>query len=1752
MKAKFKSLFKNIHITKSQLITVALCYFLCFSLFLGIVVIWGSMSSSPTEQSIVASDEPNNTSDWWIDSGRYSIEWYTSTDKETYGDGSASKPYKISSAEDLAGLSWLVYTKGEAESPLKATDYSGNYIFQGKYFEQTVNINLSEYYWQPIGISYTREGTSKYNYFAGNYNGNNHAVSGIFTPAGTGDEYAYQGLFGYVYSPISSYPVTIQNIGIIDSVIQGYRYVGGIVGYAFAFQVTFKNCYNIGFISGSSSVGGVVGYANHATITNCYNTGAISGSGSDVGGIVGEASSTTITNCYNTGSVSGSGYYVGGVVGEASSTTITNCYNTGSVSGSSQVGGVVGRAYASSTTITNCYNTGDVTSTSTSDSYVGGIVGYASSDATITKCYYGGGVTGKLGNYGTYSRNITSRAKTLSFYVPSSAWDSTYPWDFKTVWVLDSGRNNGYPSFIIDYWIRDSSYYSIEWYTSTDKTTYGDGSASNPYKISSAQDLAGLSWLVYTKGEAESPLKATDYSGNYIFQGKYFIQTEDIDLSAHVWQPIGISYTRDGTSRSNYFAGSYDGSNYTVSGIFTPGWTSNAYYYQGLFGYVYSSSTSYTVTIQNIGIIKSNIQGYQYVGGIMGYADASSGAITITNCYNTGDVTSTSTSDSYVGGIVGYASSNATITNCYNRGAVTGSGDYVGGVVGDAYSTISNCYNTGDVSGPSYVGGVVGHTSSNITNCYNRGAVESVATGDAYNKIYVGGVVGRASSSVTITNCYNTGAITGSGNYAGYYVGGVVGYADASSDAITITNCYNTGSVSGSRYVGGVVGYADASSDAITITNCYNTGDVTSTSTSDSYAGGVVGYADASSDAITITNCYNTGSVSGNRYIGGVVGSTNSTSGSIIIGNCYNTRSIIGSGYCVGGIVGAASSNTTITNCYNIGGVKGSDGYVGGVAGSAASNTVIINCYNTGAVTGAGDYFGGIVGRVYASSGTTATITIRNCYNTGEVVSGNGQYLGGVVGYAYISSGTITIINSYNTGNVTGWEAYVGGVAGYAYCNSGTISITNCYNTGAVESILRSDNSETYVGGVVGRASIYSSGTITITNCYNTGDVTSTSTSYSYAGGVVGRAYASSGDITITNCYNTGAVISPGFYVGGVAGRSGSTTTINCCYNTGNVTGYKYVGGVVGYDDTSYGIQSISNCYNTGTVSGSSSGSSYVGGVVGKVESSVNITKCYYGGGVTGQLGIYGTYLSDIIRRAKTLSWYTKESNWNSTYPWDFKTVWVLDSGRNDGYPSFMIDYWIKDSSYYSIEWYTDAESIEISGVSYEPGTKQNPYEIATAEDLAGLSWLVYTKGEAESPLKATDYSGNYIFQGKYFIQTEDIDLSAHVWQPIGIFYTRDGTSRSNYFAGSYDGGNYTVSGIFTPGWTSNAYYYQGLFGYVSSSSSSYPVTIQNIGIIDSVIQGYRYVGGIAGYADASSGAITITNCYNAGDVTSTAASDYSYVGGIVGSTYGISSSNAVTINDCYSIGSVTGAGDIVGGIVGYAGVNTNLTNCYNLSSISGAIDVGGIAGIANSNTIITNCYNDGAVSGSSDVGGIVGLFSVSGTTECGVFKSANFGDIIVTGNSGCAGGLIGVVRIGSSSDVFKMTNCYANCSINVRGTGVNVGGLVGTLGSDYSNYKNVKIEFCSADLEIMISEGSITSQGAFYSGTRKITVENSYSLLTKGGVVSKTISSVRAQMDDNFGYILNFKEGKPIPLGIFYITDLATKTGIVDRINSL
>ena len=107
---------------------------------------------------------------------------------------------------------------------------------------------------------------------------------------------------------------------------------------------------------------------------------------------------------------------------------------------------------------------------------------------------------------------------------------------------------------------------------------------------------------------------------------------------------------------------------------------------------------------------------------------------------------------------------------------VTGTGDYVGGVVGyNNNGTLTGCSVSGNVSGSYYVGGVVGQNYGTVTGCY--------AACNVSGRNYVGGVAGYNNYG-TLTACYASSTVTGTGNF----VGGVVGYNLGYSSIVTA--CY--------------------------------------------------------------------------------------------------------------------------------------------------------------------------------------------------------------------------------------------------------------------------------------------------------------------------------------------------------------------------------------------------------------------------------------------------------------------------------------------------------------------------------------------------------------------------------------------------------------------------------------------------------------------------------------------------------------------------------------------------------------------------------------------------------------------------------------------------------------------------------------------------------------------------------------------------------------------------------------------------
>lgn len=136
----------------------------------------------------------------------------------------------------------------------------------------------------------------------------------------------------------------------------------------------------------------------------------------------------------------------------------------------------------------------------------------------------------------------------------------------------------------------------------------------------------------------------------------------------------------------------------------------------GLFGV-----TSGNVTIKNVVIDSScEILGNGYAAGIVGCCK-DGGSLTIEHCGNEANVYVTGANAGGILGVNDLSRTKVTITNCYNTGEIVGGNESAGlsGWLGDG-AVVTNCYNIGDVSGLDGEGRTFARhgSSPTFTNCY--------------------------------------------------------------------------------------------------------------------------------------------------------------------------------------------------------------------------------------------------------------------------------------------------------------------------------------------------------------------------------------------------------------------------------------------------------------------------------------------------------------------------------------------------------------------------------------------------------------------------------------------------------------------------------------------------------------------------------------------------------------------------------------------------------------------------------------------------------------------------------------------------------------------------------------------------------------------------------------------------------------------------------------------------------------------------
>ena len=639
-------------------------------------------------------------------------------------------------------------------------------------------------------------------------------------------------------------------------------------------------------------------------------------------------------------------------------------------------------------------------------------------------------------------------------------------------------------------------------------------------------------------------------------------------------------------------------------------------------------------------------------------------------------------------------------------------------------------------------------------------------------------------------------------------------------------------------------------------------------------------------------------------------------------------------------------------------------------------------------------------------------------------------------------------------------------------------------NVGVEKSFISVKGRAGGIAGVVSRA--------VVDSCYNKSEIRSMSQDN---GGLVGVAFYNS---TISNSYNMGNLITTTYKRStgsnaGIVGEIFQESVVRNCWNSGDIKASVGVGGIIGLNDSS----TVENVYNRGTLTVDS----IAAGVCYYLRYSATLKNAYHAGKIVqkknatrsgGVVGLMAERTSPKVRNVVSDSYFNSQTMGTSNPPTAaigttagtvkntsalptatmttgrfaimLGNAYKQDDAVNDGYPTFLAEgetYGVKD--------------IFAGG----DGTEDNPFQIATATQLRNMEYLVNKKNSEYgashykliADISLNENTANYT--------TWNTTAPANTWTPMGSDTTVS-------FKGVFDGGNYSISGIY-----SNAKF-SGLFGVVDAGA-----VVKNVTIKESLLKTTNrsgMVGSVAGYSKSA----TIENVSNEGNVFALYAASVGYdtlssVGGIVGRM------NGGLLKDVSNKGSVEGKGTAL-----KSKVSKTLSNSAGISvgGIAGVNDLGSIENASNYGSVNGKCVSMDTVWSKVAVGGITG-----GLNSATLKNVQNYGTLSVHGADSAKaaqswprmGGIVGAVTstkgesfIGNCLNTGSMTGLVS--SAYTSGVAIGVGGIVGR---SNGGANNVVIQKCKNEGDISTTS-KYAKTGTYAGGIvglveNTLVIENSY-----------------------------------------------------------
>ena len=870
--------------------------------------------------------------------------------------------------------------------------------------------------------------------------------------------------------------------------------------------------------------------------------------------------------------------------------------------------------------------------------------------------------------------------------------------------------------------------------------------------------------------------------------------------------------------------------------------------------------------------------------------------------------------DKQYSGLFGVAETKSTIKNVSLKnsyfettansfGSIAGRGKGVFDTVYSNAIVVSSAANAGGI-----IGQVPGKAAVKMNNCWFDGSVTNTA--NDRNLRSTGGLIGTILSDTKITNCLNSGTISAP-NYkmtnsdkstsVAPRIGGFVGSVGNKAIA-TISYSMNTGLIkvhdAATSGHGSIVG----SSNSMTkVSNTFATSESCDKTVMGTYEGQVIVY---SEKQLSGYGGYQWTTLDFNKYWSVVADDT-----SILKSFAGKVPSLNGVARMVDTSWYNEKDKTFILNdvadLYGFSLLAYSEDFKGKTVKLGADITV-----NTG---NAADWGKNAPAYEWISIGTNV-LPFEGTFD-GQMHTISGLYLktdaayGGLFGVAGISSTlkNFSLENSYFESSVASFGSVAGrGRGTFDTIYSNAIVVGNAAN----------------IGGMIGQ--VPGVGNVVMNNCWFDGTVTNHSNDKDNrgTGGLIGIALS---DVKVSNCLNTGTIDASAYTVT----NSAQSTSVA-----------PRLGGLIGCVDNK-STATISHSMNAGLIKQSSAATSGYGSIVGSSNSTTKVSDVYATSESCKNTAV-GTVKGDVVVYSEDkLSGY-------GGYQWttlDFDKYWSVVVNDTSVLKAFATDVpsLAGVARLLDISWYDESKS---------------SYTLYDMQDLYGLAMLSTTR---------TDFAGKTITIADEVAKiavndTSNVDdwsatnAPANEWESIG--------SVDLPFAGTFDGNGATISGLYMN--TDKAY--SGFFGVLaetakikdfSLTNSYFYSTANALGSVvalargtmdsiysDAIVVGSKlYIGGMVSSVPTT-GEFTMNNCWFAGSVTNTGNSnDARCTGGLISRV-----SSDTKITNCLNTGAVSapnyaapeGANTgtrrpYVGGLVGYLTDQATLTieNSLNTGNVT-------------------------------------------------------------------------------------------------------------------------------------------------------------------------------------------------------------------------